>query len=54
MCEDYEKRAEKIMPDWSYWGEGIVLIKREHWYKSRKKIIAILKNLHKAKKKMKG
>jgi hypothetical protein len=45
----YEERAENILPNWSYWGEGVVLIKKENWYKSQKKIIAILKQLRKAK-----
>ena len=47
---DYEDRASKIMPTWSFWGEGVVLVKKEQWYKSRAKIIAILKQLHRAKK----
>ena len=45
----YEERAENILPNWSYWGGGVVLIKKENWYKSQKKIIAILKQLRKAK-----
>jgi hypothetical protein len=45
----YEERAEKIMPQFTFWGEGIILIKKEEWYKSRYRIIAILKQLHRAK-----
>ncbi len=39
-CED---RAEEIMPNFSFWGDGVVLVKKEQWYKSRDKIIALLK-----------
>jgi hypothetical protein len=45
----YEERAEKIMPQFTFWGEGIILIKKEEWYKSRYRIIDILKQLHRAK-----
>lgn len=48
---NYEERAEKIMPQFTFWGEGIILIKKEEWYKSRYHIIAILKQLHRAKNK---
>jgi len=46
---NYEERAENIMPVFTFWGEGIVLIKKDHWYKSRGRIISILKQLHRAK-----
>ena len=49
----YEERAENIMPKWSCWGDGLVRIKRVYWYQSRIRIIAILKQLHRAKKRMK-
>ena len=38
-CED---RAEEVMPNFSFWGDGVVLVKTEQWYKSRDKIIALL------------
>lgn len=46
---DYQDRAEKIMPTWSEWGGGVVMIKKEQWYKSRARIISILRQLHRAK-----
>ena len=46
---NYENRAEKIMPQFTFWGEGIILIKKDEWYKSHYRIIAILKQLHRAK-----
>ena len=47
--EEYIERAAMILPDWTFWGEGIVLVKKEHWLKSESKIEAILKQLHRAK-----
>ena len=47
--EEYIERAATILPDWTFWGEGIVLVKKEHWLKSESKIEAILKQLHRAK-----
>ena len=47
---EYEERAEKVMPKWSSWGGGIVEIKKKYWYESRNRIISILKQLHRAKK----
>jgi len=49
----YDERAENIMPKWCFWGEGIVLLKKEDYYKSRVRIVAILKQLGKAKNKLK-
>jgi len=51
---DYKDRAAKILPEWSYWGEGIVLVKREQWERSERKIISMLKNLRKLKKHLRG
>ena len=54
MEVNYEQRAEKIMPDWTFWGDGIVLINKKQWYKSRDRIIAILKQLSISKRKLRG
>ena len=50
---DYEKRVGSIMPSWTFWGEGIVLVNKKQWYKSRDRILAILKQMHKTKKRIK-
>ncbi len=50
---EYEERAEKVMPKWSSWGGGIVKVKKEYWYESRNRIVSILKQLHRAKKRAK-
>jgi len=44
-----EDRAANFLPDFIFWGEGIVVIKQKDWWKSRNRIKAILKQLHKAK-----
>jgi len=49
----YQDRAENLMPSFSYWGDGITVIKAEQWYKSRLRIIAILKTLSRIGKKYK-
>lgn len=46
---NYQDRAERIMPDFYFWGEGIVIIRRDEYYRSRARIIAILKQLRRAK-----
>ena len=46
---EFEDRAENVLPTFTYWGTGIVLIKKEQWYKSRDRIKAILKQLHREK-----
>ena len=51
---DYQDRAANIMPQWSYCGGGVFLVKKEQWYKSERRIIAILRQMHRAKKKLKG
>lgn len=50
---EYEERAENIMPKWSSWGGGLVKIKKLYWYQSRIRIIAILKQLHRSKERIK-
>lgn len=47
--DDYFERAEEIMPVFSYWGEGIIVINKEQWRRSRYKIQSLLKHLHQAK-----
>ena len=47
--EEYKQRAEYIMPHFSYWGSGVVLVSRIEWEKSNRRICAILKQLHRAK-----
>ena len=50
----YEDRAENIMPSLAYRGTEIAVIKAEQWYKSRIRIIAILKTLSRIGKKYKA
>lgn len=49
MCET-EDRAEKIMPNWSYWGTGVVLVSKKSWLESRRRIVSVLKQLSRSKK----
>lgn len=48
--DDYiEERAAKIMPTFTFWGNGIVLITQKEWQKAEKRIRAIFRQLSKAK-----
>ena len=51
--EDYQGTAAEIMPAWSFWGAGVVLVKQEQWQRSQNKIASILKQLHKTKERIK-
>ena len=42
-------KSIKILPNWTFWGSGVVLVTKEQWIKSESKIEAILKQLHRAK-----
>jgi len=42
-------KSIKILPNWTFWGSGVVLVTKEQWLKSESKIEAILKQLHRAK-----
>jgi len=48
--EDIETRTENIMPKWSFWGDGVILVSKKEWYKSRNKIVSILKQMSRSKK----
>ena len=46
---EFEDRASDVLPTFTYWGSGIVLVSQEQWWKSRDRIKAILRQLHKEK-----
>lgn len=47
--DDYCQRAAKIMPVYTYWGSGVVLITHKEWLKANERLCSILNQLHKAK-----
>lgn len=46
---DYD-RVTMIMPNWTYWGTGVVLVSKKEWQASEMRIAAILKQLSRSKK----
>lgn len=44
---NYAQRVAKIMPVFTFWGDGIVLVTRKEWLKAERRIESILKQLHK-------
>jgi len=46
---DYD-RVANIMPNWAYWGGGVILVSKKEWQSSETKIAAILNQLSKTKK----
>ena len=48
--ENIEERAAKLMPDWTYWGSGVVLVPKSNWLKSRRRIESLLQQVSRSKK----
>lgn len=48
--KDFDIKASDLMPSWFFWGQGIVLVKREDWSKANRRIEGLLRELHKVKK----
>ena len=45
-----EERAAKLMPNWSYWGSGVVLVPKNNWLKSRRRMESLLQQVSRSKK----
>ncbi len=47
---EIEERVAVIMPNWSYWGNGIVLVSKNEWQASEKRINSVIRQLSRSKK----
>jgi len=45
-----EERAGNLMPVWTFWGDGIVLVTKTNWLKSQRKIESLLRQVSRSKK----
>ena len=50
MANTIEERAGNLMPVWTFWGVGVVLVSKDNWLKSKRKIESLLRQVHRSKK----
>ena len=45
-----ERAAANLMPVWTFWGDGVVLVSKNNWLKSQRRIESLLRQVHRSKK----
>lgn len=50
MDSNIEERAAKLMPEWTFWGDGVVLVTKGNWLRSERRLQSLLRQVSRSKK----